>query len=228
MRYLIAETSWPMMNLATQIASTGTLLTRTDRPEDIPHYMQLGTTDMLLIEDTDLGPHGLDLRELLKANPQTPIVVLTQEATGPEVAKLLLAGADAVLPLHMSSEEIAMRLRAVACRSLGLALPTVELGPVSVCLNNRRAYMYDCPLKLGPKLYELLEYLCLRPNRLITRSDLLTHMYGLEQEPDPRVFDVYICNLRACLKAAEAHVEIETVRGAGFRLVVPALFETAA
>lgn len=218
MRYLVAETSWPMITLAQELAEQGTLLTRIDRPEDTPDFLRLAASDMLLLEGSQLKPNRLNLSDLKCKAPKTPIALFAADEDSTQISNWLSAGADAVIPMHTPIEETILRLRAIACRNRGLAMPRVDLGPLQLDLPNRRAYIFDCPLKLGPKQYELLEYICLRPNQLVTRSELLSHVYGFEDEPDSRVFDVYFCNLRTYLKPISGEVEIETVRGVGYRL----------
>ena len=227
MRYLIAETSWTMMTLAQELAANGTLLTRTDRPEDIAHYLRLGEADMLIIAADQIGRHGVTLTGLRHEFSDLSIAVVARDPAPEEVAMWLNAGADAVVPEDEVPEETIMRLQAVVRRVHGLALPEITHGPLRIDLLSRRAHLSGCPIKLSPKLYELLEYLALRPGRLITRAELLSHVYGLEDEPDARVFDVYMCNLRACLKPACGIVDIETVRGAGFRLALHEVAEPA-
>jgi DNA-binding response OmpR family regulator len=207
-----------MITLTQELADQGTLLTRIDRPEDTPDFLRLAASDMLLLEGSQLKPNRLSLSDLKCKGPHTPIALFSSEEDNDQISSWFQSGADAVIPMHTPVDEVILRLRAVACRNRGLAMPRADLGPLQLDLPNRRAYIYDCPLKLGPKQYELLEYICLRPNQLVTRSELLTHIYGFEDEPDSRVFDVYFCNLRTYLKPISGEIDIETVRGVGYRL----------
>ncbi|PYG28565.1 winged helix-turn-helix transcriptional regulator [Pelagimonas varians] len=218
MRYLIAETSWDMMSLAQDLLDVGTLVSRTDNPEDLPDYLKSGLADLLLFDADHLNRNGVTLRGLRLAAKQTPIVLLSSNAAPEHKASWLADGADAVIDPCSSATEIQGYLLAIARRALGFSASQLSYGSLSVCLARRGARISDCPIKLSPKIYEMLEYLALRPGRLITRSDLLTHIYGFGNEPETRIFDVYACNLRSCLKATNGAVELETVRGAGFRL----------
>lgn len=217
MRYLIAESSWPLMTLAGALANVGVLLTRTDRPEDVPHYLQLTSADLLILDAGDLGTPGLSLAGLRRAYPTLPIALMAKDPSQAQIIQWLQAGADTVLNACSPPEETMMVLAAIARRAHGLAQPVLRYGPLAVNVQRRTAYLSDCPIKLSPKVYELLEYIALRPRQLISRSTLLGHVYGLENEPDGRVFDVYVCNLRACLEATEGAIDIETVRGSGYR-----------
>lgn len=228
MRYLIAETSWSLMALATELASTGVLLTRTDRPEDIPHFLHMAPADLLIIDAGLLERQSLTLPGLRRMRPDMPIAIFARDASPEQIAKWLQAGADTVLDAACPPAEAILFLAAIARRAHGKAQPVLRYGPLQIDLNEHRAHVLDCPVKLSPKVYELLEYFALRPRMLINRSALLSHVYGLEDEPDSRVFDVYVCNLRACLAATDGAVDIETVRGVGYRFVVPCLDDAIA
>lgn len=219
MRYLIAETSWSFMSLAQTLSDAGVLLTRTDRPEDIPQFLQLVPADLLILDAAALGGFGTSLAGLRRARPTLPIALLADNPSQDRIVQWLDAGADSVIDSSAPPEETVMVLAALARRAHGLAQSALRHGPLRLDLHRRMAYMRECPVKLSPKLYELLEYMALRPGRLLSRATLLGHVYGLEAEPDPRVFDVYVCNLRACLEASDGAVDIETVRGFGYRFV---------
>ncbi len=214
MRYLIAETTWETMSLAQDIATTGTFLTRTDRPEDVPHYLQTGEHDLVVLSADALSR---DLR-LPALRGSAPICVLAPAPRHDQVALWLDAGADTVIDLRSDSAEIVARLAAVARRAHGLSCPRLDLGHLQLNLLRRRAALGPVTLQLAPKLYEILEYLCLRPNRLVTRDALLSHVYALGEEPGRRVLDVYMCTLRASLAPLQGQIVIETARGSGFRL----------
>ncbi|MBT53481.1 MAG: transcriptional regulator [Mameliella sp.] len=219
MRYLIAETNWSLMTLASALSDAGNLLTRTDRPEDIPHFLHITPADLLVLDARDLDRPGLSLANLRRAHPLMPIALMAKDASHTQIVRWLESGADTVLDPASPPQEAMMGLSAIARRAHGLAQPVLRYGPLSIDLQHRIAHLTGCPIKLSPKVYELLEYIALRPRRLINRAALLGHIYGLEDEPDPRVFDVYVCNLRACLAATEGAVDIETVRGSGYRFV---------
>ncbi|KUF12564.1 winged helix-turn-helix transcriptional regulator [Pseudoponticoccus marisrubri] len=219
MRYLIAETSWATMELAQDLSGTGPLVTRTDRPEDLQHFLRLGGLDLVVLDAAQLGRDGVSLPALRHGAPSVPVALVAASTDPRQVSHWLEAGADMVITPDMPLAEVSARLLALARRAHGRGTETLRYGALQIDLRRRRVTLRETPVKLSPKVYEILEYLSLRPGRLVTRSELLGHVYGYENEPDSRVFDVYMCNLRACLTTAEG-VDIETVRGAGFRFSV--------
>lgn len=220
MRYFISETSWAMVGLTQDILGNGTLVSRFERPEDLRHYLDLCRGDLVLIEDAHLTQTGTTVRGLRVAVGTMPIVVVSKTATSAQVVDWLSDGADYVLdPARNTAENISC-LQAIARRGLGVTSPQIRFGPLSLDLDQRMAQIDGAQLKLSPKVYEMLEHIALRPGRVVTREDLLSHIYGFSNEPDIRVFDVYACTLRAALKATGGVVRLETVRGAGYRLSV--------
>ena len=228
MRYLIAESSWSGVALARSLSGGGTLVTRVEDAGDLPGLIDATDADLVLIDAADLARDGLGLPALRRRRGDRPLAVLAQRPGRAQCAAWIRAGADTVIDSTTPTEETAMRLQAVARRAHGLAGPVLRAGRLSIDLTTRRAACNGVTLHLGPKVYEILEYIALRRGRLVTRDALLTHVYGFENEPDPRVFDVYLCTLRSQLAACGADASIETVRGAGFRFVETAHDRVAA
>lgn len=217
MRYLVGEASWPAVELATRIAESGTLLTRTDSPEDFPLYHEMSGHDLAIIDEGMLD-QGLRLLRLRGVSPQVPLCVLTHVASPDRRVSLLSNGADLVLQAGCEPEDALIRLCALARRAHGLSTPQINLGPLSLDLLKRQAHLAGTRLALAPKLYETLEYLALRPGQTVPREALLSHVYQPGDEPRARVFDVYMNALRGHLAGYEDEITIMTYRGLGFRL----------
>lgn len=212
MRYLMAEQSWAAMRLAKDLETSGVRMTRTDSPEDLRQMQSLVSPDLTLIENPG--------KRLLRAmSLRAPVAVLAETASRNDITAWLNAGASAVLDLTAPSDATVAQALAVARRHHGLGAPRVQIGGLCIDLTTQRARVNGISLALAPKLYDILEHLALRPGRLVTRDMLLTRVYGLENEPEPRIFDVYIASLRRALAPVRDELQIETVRGAGFRLM---------
>lgn len=219
MRYLIGETNWKMVTLSKAVADSGVLRTRCDDGEELADFHGMGQHDLLVLEAAQLG-RAVSLADLRAQRPGIPICVVASNPPPERIAQWLMAGADAVIEDTAPLPEALAQLSAVARRAHGVAQPVIERGPLLLDLEQRRAHLGDVTLSLSPKLYEILEFLVLRPGRLAAREALLSHVYGFEDEPAPRVFDVYMCNLRAHLQSVGHALKIETVRGSGYRLEV--------
>ncbi|MBY6002525.1 winged helix-turn-helix domain-containing protein [Salipiger bermudensis] len=219
MRYLIGETNWKMVSLSKAVAESGLLLTRCEAGEELADFHSMGQHDLLVLDAALLG-RDVSLADLRALRPDIPICLVAASPAPERIASWLMAGADVVMEDSTPLPEMLARLAAVARRAHGIAHPLVERGPLLLDLERRRAHLGDVTLSLSPKLYEILEFLALRPGRLAAREALLGHVYGFENEPAPRVFDVYMCNLRSHLGSVGAALKIETVRGSGYRLEV--------
>ncbi len=217
MRYLIAETSWKLISLGKAVSDQGTLVTRCESGSEIEDFHKIGEHDLVVLDAAQLM-RRTSIGHLRLLRPDTPIVLIARGAEAEQIAAWLSAGADTVIDESAPLPEMIARIDAVARRAQGVCRPQLVCGPLTFDLEARRVHLGDVTLSLSPKLYEILEYLALRPGRLAARESLLSHVYGFENEPAPRVFDVYMCNLRAHLSSIADAVRIETVRGAGYRL----------
>lgn len=217
MRFLIHESSWTSVSLSHALSRDGTLVTRCDAPETLRLFLHMGQHDLMVIDAADLG-RDLALDALARTHPDLPICLLAAAPSPAQIARWLTAGAATVIDRACPLPEICARLGAVARRARGQCSPLAELGPLTIDLAQRRATLFGQPLTLAPKLLELLEFLVLRPNRIVSREALMSHLYGLENEPTDRIFSVYFCQLRAALAPARDSLRIETMRGEGYRL----------
>ncbi|EIE52196.1 cell division protein [Salipiger aestuarii] len=217
MRYLIAETSWKTVGLSKAVSDRGTLVTRCEAGEEIEDFHKIGEHDLVVFDAIQLL-RQTSLVRLRELHPDSPIVLIARSPDAEQIAAWLTAGADTVIDETAPLAEMIARIDAIARRAQGAASPRLNCGPLTFDLDARRVHLGDVTLSLSPKLYEILEYIALRPGRLAARESLLGHVYGFENEPAPRVFDVYMCNLRAHLAGIADAVRIETVRGAGYRL----------
>ncbi|WP_289156028.1 response regulator transcription factor [uncultured Salipiger sp.] len=226
MRYLIAETTWKMVSLSKAVSDTGTLVSRCEAGDEIEDFHSMKAHDLLVLDAGQLT-RGASLSRLRELNPETPVCLIARKPLPEQIASWLLSGADTVIDETASTAEMLARLAAVARRAHGVSQPMLECGPLLLDLDRRRVHVGAVTLSLSPKLYEILEFLALRSGKLASREGLLNHVYGFENEPAPRVFDVYMCNLRNHLAGVAGALRIETVRGSGYRLEVTERRRTA-
>lgn len=227
MRYLVGEASWPATELSARISESGTLVTRTDTPEDLPLYLEMCGQDLAIVDEGMIS-QGIRLSRLRSLAPKVPLVVLSARPDPDRRIAFYASGADLVIDGAETPEALLSRLCAVARRAHSLSEPVIRLGPLSLDLMMRRAALYGNRLALAPKLYETLEYLALRQGQTISRDALLSHVYEPGEEPRARVFDVYMNTLRGLLSQNPAEISIVTHRGLGFRLECRSLDATAA
>jgi two-component system phosphate regulon response regulator PhoB len=171
------------------------------------------------------GESGVSLARRWRSDARTrelPIIMLTARSEERDLIQGLDAGADDYLTKPFSTGELLARIRAVLRRKLPEALDTpVEAGPLRLDPATRRVWHGHEEVALGPTEFRLLRYLMSHPERVHSRNQLLDRVWGDHVFIEERTVDVHIKRLRAALAPVGCADLIETVRGAGYRLVRP-------
>ncbi len=181
-----------------------------------------GEHDVVVLDVMLPRLNGIEVLRRIRQTSAIPVIMLT--AKGDHVDRIvgLEMGADDYMPKPCYPRELVARLRAVLRRSEGggqshgqaLALGGLRLAP-----DQRRVSWRDNDLDLTATEFNLLEALMREPGRVLTKDELSQRALGRPREPYDRSVDVHVSNLRQKLAAAAGQtVEIETVRGVGYRL----------
>ncbi|WP_062195879.1 phosphate regulon transcriptional regulator PhoB [Caldimonas taiwanensis] len=182
--------------------------------------------DLVVLDWMLPGESGISLARRWRADPRTrslPIVMLTARSDEHDVVLGLEAGADDYVSKPFSTAELGARIRAVLRRKAPEVLDTpLTLGALSLDPGTRRVSWAGRPIHLGPTEFRLLRYLMTHPERVHSRPQLLDRVWGDHVFIEERTVDVHIKRLRAALSQAGCVDLIETVRGAGYRLTLPA------
>jgi two-component system OmpR family response regulator len=169
----------------------------------------------------DLGLPQMDGITVLKkwraAGRAMPVLILTARDSWHEKVAGIDAGADDYLtkPFHM--EELLARLRALIRRAGGHASAELSCGPVVLDTSHSRVTVDGRAVTLTSHEYRVLNYLMHHQGALVSRSDLIEHIYEQDFDRDSNTVEVFIARLRKKLPAGL----IETVRRLGYRLVCP-------
>lgn len=143
-----------------------------------------------------------------------PVLMLTARDRWSDKVSAIDAGADDYVtkPFHM--EEVLARLRALIRRSAGLASSTLEIGPVVLDTAKAAVTMNGKPVKLTSLELRLLQYLMHHQGKVVSRTELIEHLYDQDFDRDSNTIEVFIGRLRKKLYPDL----IETVRGLGYRV----------
>jgi two-component system OmpR family response regulator len=181
----------------------------------------LGETEPYDAVVLDLGLPVLDGVSVLKAwraeGRDVPVLVLTARDQWSQKVAAFDAGADDYVTKPFHTEELLARLRALLRRSAGHATPMIEVGDLSVDTRAARAYVAGAPVKLTSHEFRLLRYLAHHRGEVLSRSDLIEHIYDQDFDRDSNTIEVFVGRLRKKIGPER----IETVRGLGYRLVDP-------
>ncbi|MCM8611200.1 response regulator transcription factor [Accumulibacter sp.] len=219
MRILVVEDEPTLQaQLVEALAAAGYVADRAENGIDA-HFLGDGETyDAVLL---DLGLPRMDGITVLKkwraAGRTMPVLILTARDSWHEKVAGIDAGADDYLakPFHMA--ELLARLRALIRRAGGHASAEIACGPLVLDTRIGRVLADGQTLALTGHEFRVLAYLMHHQGEVISRSDLVEHIYAQDFDRDSNTVEVFIARLRKKLPAGM----IETVRGLGYRLAAP-------
>ncbi|MDG1906051.1 MAG: response regulator transcription factor [Arenicella sp.] len=173
----------------------------------------------------DLGLPKLDGVELIKAlrksGSSCPILILTARSRWQEKVEGLEAGADDYLTKPFQPEELLARLKVLLRRSVGLADTVLVCGPIKLDTSSQQVFMKDVQVTVTAYEYRLLSYLMLHTGKVISKRELVDHIYEEDDDRDSNTIEVFIRRLRKKLDPDETLKPIETQRGQGYRFSIP-------
>jgi two-component system, cell cycle response regulator CtrA len=169
------------------------------------------------------------LRGLRTAHVRTPVIIVSGRTEMDSKIKALNLGADDFITKPFNEAELIARVRAVVRRSTGHPHSMIRTGKLELDLDCRTAAVDNERLHLTSKEYGILEALSLRKGIPHTKEMLLNHLYGVMDEPELKIIDVFVCHLRRKLAAATGGDHyIETVWGGGYVMRDPDQIERRA
>jgi two-component system, OmpR family, response regulator len=161
---------------------------------------------------------GLSLvRRLRQQKVQTPVIVLSAKAAVDDRIRGLQAGADDYLTKPFSFSELLARIQALIRRASHAIEPTrLTVGDLSLDLVERTVHRGSTRLELPPREFALLEYLMRNPERVVTKTMILEHIFDYSFDPQTNVVDVLVHRLRGKIDSDKRR--IHTLRGVGYML----------
>jgi DNA-binding response OmpR family regulator len=178
--------------------------------------------DAILLDVRLPGMSGLEVcRELRQRGVESPVLVLTARALTEQKVEGLDAGADDYLTKPFVLAELLARVRALVRRGFHSGNAKLSYADLSLDRHRRRATLGREVIPLTSKEFALLELFLLRAPELVTRSEIVEHVWDCHFDSETNLVEVYINRLRKKLEEGQSVKMIHTVRGVGYRLGMP-------
>ena len=178
----------------------------------------LGITETYDAAVLDLGLPKLNGIDVLKrwrsAHCYMPVLILTARGTWSEKVAGFDAGADDYVTKPFHIEEILARIRALIRRAAGHAEAILECGTIELDPRSGKVTLGGTPVTLTSQEYRVLSYMMHHAGNIVSRSELIDHIYAQYDDPDSNTIEVFISRLRRKLGPQQ----IETLKGQGYRL----------
>jgi heavy metal response regulator len=182
-----------------------------------------GRYDAAIVDVMLPGLDGLALIDALRAkNVRTPVLILSARRSVDDRVRGLQAGGDDYLTKPFAFAELLARVQALIRRASGAAEPTrLTVGDLEVDLLTRHVRRGAQALDLRPREFALLEYLMRNAGRVVSKTSILSHVWGYNFDPNTNVVDVLVSRLREKIDRPFPVKLLQTVRGVGYVLKPP-------
>lgn len=222
MRILLAEKDVGLVQRLRHVLRTAGVMDEAETGEETLELARLYDYDIILLGQglPDMSAQDV-LRRLRSSRLDTSVLILSESTQAEARIVSLALGADDVLSKPFDPAELLARMQAIIRRAKGHSDSVLTAGGLQLCLRSQEARVAGQPLNLTAKEYAILELLMLRRGLVLTKQAFLDHLYGGLDEPEMKIIDVFICNLRKKLTKAGLGGLIETVWGRGYVLRDP-------
>jgi two-component system response regulator PhoP len=187
--------------------------------EDGRHMAMKNPYDLIIL---DLGLpkiSGTQILEDLRKNQKTiPVLILTARDATSDIIQGLETGGDDYMIKPFDMKELIARCKALVRRSYGQATPVIEIGDISINTARHQVMVNEKQVRLSAMEYRLLEYLAMRVGEVVSKADIVEHLYDFGSDKFSNVVEVYISSLRRKLSSGSKEDFIRTLRGQGYIL----------
>lgn len=220
MRILVVEDDRDLNRQLTEALGDAGYVTDSAFDGEEGHF--LGDTEPYDAVVLDIGLPQMDgisvLERWRQDGHKMPVLILTARDRWSDKVSGMDAGADDYVTKPFHIEEVLARVRALIRRAAGHASSEISCGPLRLDTKSSKADINGVPLKLTSHEFRLLSYLMHHIGKVVSRTELVEHLYDQDFDRDSNTIEVFVGRLRKKMGVDM----IETVRGMGYRLQEPA------
>jgi|SRR5579863_10273633 len=175
--------------------------------------------DLLILDLMLPRLHGAKVLKRLRARGcASPVLILTAVAEIENTISLLDMGADDYMTKPFDLGELVARARALIRRGKGVKQTSLAVGDLILNSASQIVQAHGRNIELSPTEFRILEYLMHHPKKVVSKRELLEHLYDFAWEHHSNVIEAHVSNLRRKLRVALEYAAIENMRGRGYRL----------
>lgn len=183
--------------------------------------------DLAIDEDYDVivldlmlpGMSGLEICDKLRQNKkETPILILTARGQVEDKVEGLNKGADDYLTKPFAFEELIARIKALVRRPKNIKEEILKVDELSLNTNSYEVLRNKKAIRLSSKEFTLLEFLMRHPGQILSKEQIMNHVWSYETDILPNTVEVYIRNLRNKIDKGFKYPLIQTIRGFGYKI----------
>jgi response regulator arlR len=180
-------------------------------------FISYSEYDLIITDIMMPNVDGYEFIDKLRANKNnTPVIMLTAKDTLEDKIVGLDSGADDYIVKPFEFDELLARIRVLMRRNYGLATNIIKIEEVTLDLAKKQVAKSGEIIDLTGKEYEVLEYLMKNKGSILSRDQILNHVWDYEYEGASNIVDVIIKNIRKKLDRGEGNTIIYTKRGLGY------------
>jgi DNA-binding response OmpR family regulator len=223
MRVLVAEDEKKVSNhIRNALRAEGFAVDEVHRGDDALEMAATSPFDAIVLDVMMPGRDGLSvLRSLRERRITTPVMLLTARGEVSERVEGLTLGADDYLSKPFAMDELVARVHALVRRQSGQGLTMLQVRDLSMNLVTREVSRAGRKIELVPREFALLQFLMQTPNRVLTRTQIIEHVWDYHFDTGTNVVDVYIQRLRRKIDDEHEVKLLQTIRGVGYALKAP-------
>ena len=220
MRVLLVEDEQRLAeNIVAALREVGLAVDHAADGEAGSHLAEQGVYDAIVLDLMLPGKSGRNvLHDLRQRTIHSPVLILTAQEGKESIVELLNAGADDYLGKPFDLGELLARVKALIRRGKGASASVLRMSDVELDTVHQTVLRGGETIDLSPTEYRILEYLIHRPRAIVSKQELLEHLYDFAWEHHSNVIEAHVSNLRRKLNVSGTEPLIETLRHRGYRL----------